>query len=118
MLCGVFVASSEELLCHLYHVLQFAPGTLLVPRSNASSHLDTAMQFDQHSIYMEQHMAPPAHGHPYVSNDSILLQHYADMAPHASSALQSDSHMHASTSFETNLGPGGMVPTYSIGALV
>lgn len=95
-------------------VLQFAPGTLLVPRSNAHSHLDTAMQFDQHSIYMDQHMLPPAHGHPCISNDSILLQHYAEMAPmgDAGNAVQADGHMHASTSFDTDQGPGGMAVTY------
>ena len=85
-----------------------------MPRSNASSHLDTSMQFDQNSIYMEQHMAPPGHGHPYMSNDSILLQHYAEMSPmgDARSALQGDSHMHASVSFDTNQGPGGMALTH------
>ena len=115
VVCGILIASGQKPVFHLYRVLQFAPGTLLVPRSNASSHLDTAMQFDQHSIYMEQHMAPPAHGLPYMSNDSILLQHYAEMAPMGDTrnALQGDGHMHASTGFDIDQGSGGMAFMYT-----
>ena len=114
VVCATCIAPSGKPISYLCHVLQFAPGTLLVPRSNASSHLDTAMQMDQHSIYMEQHMLPPDHGHPYMSNDSILLQHYAEMAPvgDAGNAVQADSHMHASSGFDT--GPGGMVTMYTV----
>ncbi|KAL3153087.1 hypothetical protein ABBQ38_012105 [Trebouxia sp. C0009 RCD-2024] len=90
---------------------QFVPGTLLVPRSSgAATHLDMAMQFDHHGVYVEQHsMLPPAHGHPYMSNDSILLQHYAEMAPMGDvrNALQGDTHMHAPTSFDMCQGTEG-----------
>ena len=74
------------------------------------------MQFDQHGIYVEQHMAPPAHDHSYMSNDTILLQHYAEMAPlgDARNALQAGGHTHASTSFDIDQGPGGIAHTFSM----
>ena len=93
-------------------LLQFAPGTLLVPRSNASAHLDIGMQCDPHSLYVEHQMQPQAQGHQYMSNDSILLQHYAEMAPmgEAGSSLQAEAHLHPSSSnFDMDRVSAGMV---------
>lgn len=92
-------------------LLQFAPGTLLVPRSNASTHMDMGMQFDPHSLYVEHHMQPQAQGQQYMSNDSILLQHYAEMAPmgEAGAALQAEPHMHpTSSNFDSERVSGGV----------
>ena len=58
-------------------LLQFAPGTYLVPRSTVPAHVDvTSMQYSMQGMEAEQ---MPHGQQPYLSNDSLLLQHYADM---------------------------------------
>ncbi len=60
--------------------LQFAPGTLFVPRSNAPAQLDVAsMQYVVHNNDADQQMHGQPLSHQYMPNDSMLFQHYADM---------------------------------------
>ena len=100
----------ERISALTHHVLlQFTPGTLLVPRSNPSAHLDMAMQYDSHSLYAEQPVQAPGQGHHYMSNDSILLQHYAEMAPmgDARDPMQTGPSMHPTPSFDMHRGAAG-----------
>ena len=89
-----------------WHVMQFAPGTLLVPRSNASVYFFYCLQLDLHSACIDQQMQPQSHGQHYMSNDSILLQHYANMAPmgEGGNPLQADGSMHACSDLDIESG--------------
>ncbi len=107
-----YTAENPNVLC-----LQFAPGTLFVPRSNAPAQLDMAsMQYVVHSNDADQQMHGQPLGHQYMPNDSMLFQHYADMDMAQSGGLrnllQAETHGAPTANYGIDRGVAGKTPLH------
>jgi len=97
--------------------LQFAPGTLFVPRSNAPAQLDMAsMQYVVHSNDADQQMHGQPLSHQYLPNDSMLFQHYADMdmaqPGGLRNLLQAETHGTPTANYGMDRGVAGKTPLH------
>ena len=97
--------------------LQFAPGTLFVPRSNAPTQLDVAsMQYVVHSNEADQEMHGQPLSHQYMPNDSMLFQHYADMdmaqPGGLRNLLQAETHGTPTANYGMDRGVAGKTPLH------
>ena len=107
-----YTAGNPHVLC-----LQFAPGTLFVPRSNAPAQLDVAsMQYVVHSGDADQQMHGQPLSHQYMPNDSMLFQHYADMDMGQSGGLrnllQAETHGTPTANYGMDRGVAGKTPLH------
>ncbi len=107
---SAWTADKPHVLC-----LQFAPGTLFVPRSNAPAQLDVAsMQYVVHSNDADQQMHGQPLGHQYMPNDSMLFQHYADMdmaqPGELRNLLQAETHGTPTANYGMDRGVAGKTP--------
>lgn len=99
--------------------LQFAPGTLFVPRSNAPAQLDMAsMQYIVHSNDADQQMHGQPLSHQYMPNDSMLFQHYADMdmaqPKGLRNLLQAETHGTTNANYGMDRGVAGKTPLHDL----
>ncbi len=105
-------AGKPHVLC-----LQFAPGTLFVPRSNAPAQMDVAsMQYVVHSNDADQQMHGQPLGHQYMPNDSMLFQHYPDMdmaqPGGLRNLLQAETHGTPNANYGMDRGVAGKTPLH------
>ena len=108
-------AGNPHVLC-----LQFAPGTLFVPRSNAPAQPDlTSMQYVVPSNDADQQMHGQPFSHQYMPNDSMLFQHYADMDMAQSGGLRNllqapETHETPTANYGMDRGVAGKTPLHGL----